>query len=174
MCNVGRSIVFMVARNIIAYIMVWNQKGHGSIDLTQERSIKLVEKSEIPADILGSDLALQSYLEENVRENQKHERIRLRVAKAQRTRINHSLEAAARKIKVEPAGPGTAPEIKRVDICKEPREGSLVVEQRKGLVVNCNHCNHIWTHFSKNLYGQYYASCPKCHGNCRLKHYKVG
>jgi hypothetical protein len=143
--------------------------------LTKERSIKLVEKSEIPADIVQSDLQLQSYLVENVKENKKHELIRQRVAKAQRTRINHSLEAAARKIKVEPAGPGPAPEIKRVDICKqEPIEGSLVVEQRKGIVVNCNHCNHQWTHFSKNLYGQYYASCPKCHRNCRLKHYKVG
>jgi hypothetical protein len=151
------------------------KEGHGSIDLTQERSIKLVEKPLIPRDIIESDLSLQSYLEENVKENQKHERIRLRVAKAQRTRISKNLEAAARKIKVEPAGPGTAPEIKRVDICKqEPARGSIVKETRTGMIVDCNHCGHRFTHFSKNLYSQYFCSCSRCHLNVRLKHYKRG
>jgi hypothetical protein len=86
--------------------------------LTQERSIKLVEKSLIPADIIESDLSLQSYLEENVIQNRKHEKIRQRVAKAQRKRINHSLEAAARKITVTPSA-GSEPVKQQTWKCKK-------------------------------------------------------
>jgi hypothetical protein len=164
-----------------------------------ERSIKLQNKPLIPREIIESDKSLQAYLEENVIQNQKHEKIRQRVAKAQRTRINHSLEAAARKIQVEPSTDSesvkqqqtkkwTCKKVQSNDhkhkrevvVCsetetkEEPREGSLVTEQIKGIVTACNNCNHIWVHHSKNLGRQYYASCPRCHNNCRLKHYKVG
>ena len=124
-----------------------------------------MRKSLIPADIVQSDLALQSYLVENVKENQKHERIRLRVAKAQHTRINHSLEAAARKITVEPQTQKTKTwKCKKADKTNdfnlnssaqaqtnEPTEGSLVIEQIKGIIVVCDFCGHRWTHHSKNL-----------------------
>jgi hypothetical protein len=65
-----------------------------------EKVIKIHSKSLIPGDIIESATHLHSYLEENVIENKKHELIRQRIAQAQRTRINHSLEAAARKITV--------------------------------------------------------------------------
>jgi hypothetical protein len=121
-----------------------------------EKVIKIHEKSLIPADTVQSDLALQSYLVENVKENQKHERIRLRVAKAQHTRINHSLEAAARKITVEPQTQKTKTwKCKKADKTNdfnlnssaqaqtnEPAEGSLVIEQIKGIIVVCDFCGH--------------------------------
>jgi hypothetical protein len=70
-----------------------------------EKVTKIHSRSLIPADIIESATHLHSYLEENVIENKKHELIRQRIAKAQRKRVNYSLEAAARNIKVEPAGP---------------------------------------------------------------------
>src|SRR2546430_492886 len=117
---------------------------------TYERSIKLLDRPLIPRDIIESDLSLQSYLEENVKEKRNHEKYRLRSAKAVRTR-KKNLEAAARKITVTPSTDSestqqqtnkwkaksesvseadpTREEIRRVDICKqEPREGSLVTE----------------------------------------------
>jgi flagellar biosynthesis chaperone FliJ len=70
---------------------------------TYEKAIHLQNKPLIPRDIIESDLSLQSYLEQNVIENRKDEKIRQRIAKAKHTRINHSLEAAARQIKVTPS-----------------------------------------------------------------------
>jgi len=94
--------------------------------LTQEKAIRFQEKPLIPADIVQSDLALQSYLVENVKENKKHELIRQRIAKAQRTRINHSLEAAARKIKVEPAGPEPIQQTKTWKCKKATKQMTLI------------------------------------------------
>jgi hypothetical protein len=140
---------------------------------TYEKAIHLQNKPLIPRDIIESDLSLQSYLEENVIQNRKDEKIRQRVAKAQRTRINHSLEAAARKIKVTQTNKPIE-EIRRVDICKqpEPREGTLVTETIKGIIVICDHCGHRWTHHSANLGRQYYTQCSICRRNVRLKHYQ--
>jgi hypothetical protein len=74
--------------------------------LTQyEKVIKIHEKSVLPPDILGSDLALQSYLEENIIANQKDEKIRLRIAKARQTWTNKRLAASKEKISIEPLKP---------------------------------------------------------------------
>jgi hypothetical protein len=150
-----------------------------------EKVIKIHEKSLIPADIVQSDLTLQSYLVENVKENKKHELIRQRIAKAQHTRINHALEAAARKITVEPTQKTKTWKCKKVAETNdfnlnpsaqaqtnEPAEGSLVIEQIKGIIVVCNFCGHGWTHHSKNLGRQYYTQCGFCRRNVRLKHYQ--
>jgi hypothetical protein len=155
--------------------------------LTQDKAIRLESRPLIPRDIIESDKSLQAYLEENVIQNRQDEKIRLRIAKARQTWTNKRLEAAARKIKVEPSGgfPSEGQEpiqqtmrrhCKKQDkpVTEEPREGTLVTEQIKGIVTVCNNCNHTWVHHSKNLGKQYYASCPRCHYNCRLKHYKVG
>ncbi len=67
----------MKLKNIIQFPTIVKvqieKEGHGSINLTQERSIKLLDKPLIPRDIIESDLSLQSYLEENVKENRNHE-----------------------------------------------------------------------------------------------------
>jgi hypothetical protein len=166
-----------------------------------ERSIRLLDKPLIPRDIIESDLSLQSYLEHNIIENRKDEKIRQRIGKAKQTWNNKRLEAAARKISVEPVNQyqyqkhpaaksslptaPTEPQYKtfqqvREEIerkarqkskkvsesesaaeLKEPIEGSLVIETRKGIVVDCNNCGHRFTHFSKNLYSQYFCSCSR-------------
>jgi hypothetical protein len=142
-----------------------------------------MSNSSLPVEIIKSDLSLQSYLEENVRENQKHERIRLRVAKAQRTRINHALEVAARNMKVEPISTGSELikqqqtekwKCKKAEPAAAPAklESYVVEDTRRGLRVNCTHCGHSFVHFSKNLHSQYFCSCSRCHLNIRLRHYK--
>jgi len=149
-----------------------------------EKVIKIHQRSLIPADIVQSDLALQSYLVENVRENQKHERIRLRVAKAVESR-RRNLEAVARKITVEPTQKTKTWKCKKADKTNdfnlnpsaqvqtnEPAEGSLVIEQIKGIIVVCDFCGHRWTHHSKNLGRQYYTQCGICRRKVRLKHYQ--
>jgi hypothetical protein len=141
-----------------------------------EKVTRIHSKSLIPQDIVQSDLQLQSYLEQNVIDNRKHESIRQRVAKAQHTRIRHSLEAAARKIQVEPTGPVQQQtktcKFKRVETPKE--DSRFVKETRTGIRVICDHCGHSFVHFSKNLYSQYFCSCSRCHLNIRLRHYKLG
>jgi hypothetical protein len=62
-----------------------------------EKVIKIHEKSLIPADIIESSTHLQSYLEEYVIQNRKHELIRLRTMKAETRRRNLAI---ARKITV--------------------------------------------------------------------------
>jgi hypothetical protein len=127
-----------------------------------EKVTKVYSRSLIPADIIESAIHLHSYLEENVIENKKHELIRQRIAKAQRTRVNYS--PAARKIKVEPAGPEPIQQTKTWKCKKadktndfnlnpsaqaqtnEIAEGSLVIEQIKGIIVVCDFCEHRWTH----------------------------
>jgi hypothetical protein len=164
-----------------------------------ERVIKIHEKSLIPPGIIESDLSMQSYLEQNVIKNRKHEEYRLRSAKAVRTRKNN-LEAAARKISVTPttdaesAVSDTAKQQTKKWTCKtektpqklvvwnkrvttaaeeeEPREGTLVTEEIKGIIVVCDFCGHRWTHHSKNLGRQYYTQCGICRRNVRLKHYQ--
>jgi hypothetical protein len=54
-----------------------------------KENIHIVTRPLIPRDIIESDLSLQSYLAENVIENQKHEKNRLQNAKAVRTRKNN-------------------------------------------------------------------------------------
>jgi len=149
---------------------------------TYEKAIHLQNKPLIPRDIIESDLSLQSYLEQNIIANREDEKLRQRAAKAKRTWISKRLEAASRKIKVEPSTSTVSEPVKQQQtktwkckpITEEPREGSLVTEQIKGIVAVCRNCNHKWTHHSKNLGGQYYASCPRCRSNVRLRHYKVG
>jgi hypothetical protein len=57
---------------------------------------------------------------------------------------------------------------------EEPREGTLVTETIKGIIVVCDSCGHRWTHHSANLGRQYYTQCGICRRNVRLKHYQVG
>jgi len=174
--------------------------------LTQDKAIHLQNKPLIPRDIIESDLSLQSYLEQNIIDNRQDEKTRLRIAKAKQTWTNKKLEAAARKIKVEPStdsesnqkttGPGITQQQQKTWRCKkvetekskviacnksekpsepltkEPTEGSLVTEQRKGIVVVCHNCAHKFVHHSKNLSRQYYCTCSRCKSNIRLKHYK--
>jgi hypothetical protein len=59
-----------------------------------EKAIRIESRHLIPRDIIESDKSLQSYLEENVIENRKHESIRQRLAKARQTWSNHSLESS--------------------------------------------------------------------------------
>lgn len=79
--------------------------------------------------------------------------------KASRTR-KYNLEQKARQIKVEPSLEGES--IKQQTkkwTCKkvgtvaeaEPREGSLVVEQVKGIWCVCSNCGHKWVHHSSKL-----------------------
>jgi hypothetical protein len=151
--------------------------------LNYEKALKITEKSLIPAGIIESDKSLQSYLEENVIANQKDEKIRLRIARTKNTWINKRLEAAARKITVEPTDAASIKQqqtirrlCKKVDkpVTEEPREGTLVTEVIKGIIVVCDFCGHRWTHHSQNLGRQYYTQCGICRRNVRLKHYRVG
>jgi hypothetical protein len=153
--------------------------------LTQyEKVLKLTEKPLIPRDIIESDLSLQAYLEENIIENRKHEMFRLRNAKTIEIR-RKNLEAAARKITVEPCQKTKTWKCKKADKTNdfnlnpsaqaqtnEPAEGSLVIEQIKGIIVVCSKCGHKFVHHSQNLSRQYFCTCSRCKSNIRLKHYK--
>jgi hypothetical protein len=137
-------------------------------------------------DLVDSTTSMDSYLTQLREDSIKHEKIRLRVARTQQTRINKSLEAAARKITVEPPlqtqktkswhCKEVDTEKRKVVICKqeptETREGSLVVQKRIGIVVVCDKCTHRFTHYSKDIGKQYFCCCSRCHANIRLKHYK--
>jgi hypothetical protein len=67
--------------------------------MSKAKDIHIETRPLIPRDIIESDLSLQSYLAENLKENKKHEMIRLRSAKAVRIRKNN-LEQNARQITI--------------------------------------------------------------------------
>jgi hypothetical protein len=123
-----------------------------------EKIIKIHEKSLIPPDLIDSTTNMDSYLTQLRQDSKNHEKYRLRSAKAVRTR-KFNLEAAARQIKVEPAGPTQQQQkswrckkvVDKSTLEEEPTEGSLVVETIKGIIVVCDFCGHRWTHHSKNL-----------------------
>jgi len=89
-------------------------------------------------------------------------------------------EAAAKKITVEPITPkakntvGTKPWNKYEAPAPAVENSRFVKETRTGIRVICDHCGHSFTHFSKNLYSQYFGSCSRCHLNVRLRHYQRG
>jgi hypothetical protein len=146
--------------------------------MPNEKAIRIFERPLIPMDLVDSATSMDSYLTQLREDSKNHEKYRLRSAKAVRTR-KFNLEAAARQIKVEPAGPTQQQQKtwkckKETDkpVEEEPREGSLVVETIKGIIVVCDFCGHRWTHHSKNLGRQYYTQCGICRRNVRLKHYQ--
>jgi RNase P subunit RPR2 len=139
---------------------------------TYERAIRLQNKPILPRDIIESDLSLQSYLAQNVIDNRQDEKVRQQIAKTKRTWISKRLELAARNIKIEPATISDAEPTKLTKSwkCKKveaptttaaPLESNVVEETRRGLRVTCTHCGHSFTHFSKNLYSQYFCSCSR-------------
>jgi hypothetical protein len=152
-----------------------------------EKAIHLQNKPLIPPGIIESDKSLSAYLEDNVKKNRQDEKTRQGLARKRQTWINKRLELAARKITVEPSTTEPIqPQTKtwkckktdKINSCnqtrsaEEPREGTLVTETIKGIIVVCDFCGHRWTHHSANLGRQYYTQCGICRRNVRLKHYQ--
>jgi delta-aminolevulinic acid dehydratase/porphobilinogen synthase len=122
---------------------------------------------------------MDTYLTQLREDSIQHEKFRIRSMKAVETR-RRNLEAAAKKITVEPITPkakntvGTKPWNKYEALAPAVENSRFVKETRTGIRVICDHCGHSFTHFSKNLYSQYFGSCSRCHLNVRLRHYQRG
>ena len=146
--------------------------------MPNEKAIRIFERPLIPMDLVDSATSMDSYLTQLREDSIKHEKIRLRVARTQQTRINKSLEAAARKITLEPPSQTqntkswhckeVDTEKRKVVLCKQEviEDSSIVVERRVGYKVTCPWCTYQWVWHGKK--DRFFISCSRCHKSFRL------
>jgi hypothetical protein len=153
----------MKLKNIILFptiVKVQKEKEEpGSIDLTQERSIKLVEKSVLPPDLSKSCKELDDYLSTLKRESEMSQRRQLRYAKMAKTRQQNVVK---QKNVVE-----FPVDNRKVFICNNTLEDSrIIVEKRVGYKLVCPHCNWSWVWHGRK--DRFFVSCSRCHKTFKL------
>jgi hypothetical protein len=151
--------------------------------LTQERAIRINERAVLSPDLSKPSQELDNYLSTLKVDCAKEEKHINRYRRMRDTRLRNTLSKP--NITVEPIQQHKTWMCKKADKTNDfnlnpsaqvqtndPAEGSLVIEQIKGIIVVCDFCGRRWTHHSKNLGRQYYTRCGICRRNVRLKHYQ--
>jgi hypothetical protein len=146
-------------------------------NMANEKAIRIFERPLIPMDLVDSATSMDSYLTQLREDSKLHEKYRLRSAKAVESR-RRNLEAAARKITVEPPSQTQKTkswhckevdtEKRKVVLCKQEviEDSSVVVERRAGYKVTCPWCTYSWVWHGRK--DRFFVSCSRCHKSFKL------